>query len=129
MPPSPERGQFIHQTLDWMGASDSIDRVHSYAANVYVEEKAFEEAWKHIVRLDDGKMAAARTMQIIQGLGAQIKREELGLVTATLVVSLLASKRVAAAEQAFVTMVQTQDVHHLTPLLNGVRYLVESAKA
>jgi hypothetical protein len=67
-------------------------------------------------------------MQIIHGLGPAIKREELGLITAHLVVSFLATKRVAEAEQALITMIQTQDCQHLSPLCNGVRYLVEAAK-
>lgn len=94
----------------------------------FISERAYDEAWKHIIRLHDGKQAAAFTMQIIHGLGAAIQREELGLITAHLVVSFLVVKRIQQAEQALITMVQTDDFHHLSPLFNGVRYLVEAAK-
>jgi len=67
-------------------------------------------------------------MQIFHGLDGNIRPEELGLITGHLVISFLAAKKVVQAEDAFVTMVQTQDVSHLTPLLNGIRFLVQSAK-
>ncbi len=37
MPPSPERGQFIHQMLDWMGSTEVTDKINSYAAQTYIE--------------------------------------------------------------------------------------------
>jgi hypothetical protein len=67
-------------------------------------------------------------MQIIHGLDRMIRPEELGLITGHLVISLLIAKRISQAEDAFVIMVQTQDVSHLTPLLNGIRFLIQAAK-
>jgi len=94
----------------------------------YLSEKGYEEAWKHLIRLYDGKQAAIFAMKIIQEIGPVIKREELGLITGHLVVTMLAAKKVPQAEQAFLTMIQTHDFQHLSPLLNGIRYLVEAAK-
>lgn len=95
---------------------------------IVFSERGYDEAWRHVVRLNDGKVAAIYLLQIVQDIGSAIKREELGLITAHLVVTLLAAKKVAQAEQALITMVQTQDVKQLSPLLNGIRYLVEAAK-
>jgi len=128
MPNSPERGQFILGVADWVGVSEISQELNSSAAEIYIQERGFEDAWKHIIRLYDGKQAATYVMQIIQGLGAFLRQEELGLLTAHLVITFLVAKKIPQAEQAFVTMVQSQDVNHLYPLLNGTRFLVESAK-
>ncbi|OXA57935.1 Golgi to ER traffic protein 4 homolog B [Folsomia candida] len=128
MPPSPERGQFLHLILEWAGSSELSDKLNSFAVQMYIAERGYDEAWRHVVRLNDGKVAAIYLLQIVQDIGSAIKREELGLITAHLVVTLLAAKKVAQAEQALITMVQTQDVKQLSPLLNGIRYLVEAAK-
>lgn len=156
MPPSPERGIFIHQVLEWAASSELTDKFNSHAVQMYIDgmrsrkflkicttrllriavlsmliylsEKVYDEAWKHLVRLYDGKQAAIFAMKIIQDIGPIIKREELGLITGHLVVTMLAAKKVPQAEQALLTMVQTQDFQHLSPLLNGIRYLVEAAK-
>jgi len=129
MPASPERGQFIHHTLEWGGSSELCDKLHVQAAQLYIEVHGYDDAWRHILRFRDGKRAAEFTMQIIHGLGQRIHREELGLITAHLVVTFLVGKKVFLAEEALRAMLQTQDFHHLSPLLNGVRYLIEAAKA
>lgn len=36
MPPSPERGQFLHLILEWAGSSELSDKLNSFAVQMYI---------------------------------------------------------------------------------------------
>jgi hypothetical protein len=124
-PGCPERITFLMTILEWCGNSELSGKVHATAVVFYTNERYFSEAWKHLIRLNNGTDAGNLALPIIKG--CQVRREEVDIIISALVLSLLAAKKIEAAEQAFGILVKEQ-VRELSPLLNGVRFLIEGAK-
>ncbi|CAG7671026.1 unnamed protein product [Allacma fusca] len=127
MPPCPERITYLMTILEWCGSSDLSGKVHSAAVILYTNERYFSEAWKHLIRLTNGTDASILAPPIFNG--CQIRREELDIAISLLVLSFLAAKKIEAADKAFVLLVKEQvRDRDLSPLLHGVRFLIEAAK-
>jgi hypothetical protein len=125
MPPCPERITYLMTILEWCGNSDLSGKVHATAVVLYTNERCYSEAWKHMVRLTDGAEASTLAPPILKG--CQIRRDEWDIAISTLVLSYLAAKKIDVAEVAFTRLVK-EHFHELSPLLNGVRFLIEAAK-
>jgi len=126
IPPTPERANFVSGMMEWLGNSDLSGRFHATVAEMYISEQFYADSWRHIMRVTDGKVAAALTFLLMSNIG--ILKEEFDLVVANLVLTFLSAKRVNQAEQAFLVLIK-KEVRDLSPLLNGVRFLIESAKS
>jgi len=78
------------------------------------------------MRVNDAKESAALVSSLTRA--AQIRSDEFDLVVANLALTLLAAKRVEQAEDCLRLLLRDSQVHHVTPLLNGVRFLIEASK-
>jgi len=126
MPPStPERLNFISGVAEWAANEEPSGKFHAAIAQMYIKENNYSEAWKHLVRDHDGKHAAYLAQLIMSE--TFIRPEETDLVIALLVLGFLSSRRVKQAEDAYTGLV-TRGHFKSSPLLNGVRFLVEAAK-
>ncbi|ODN05206.1 Golgi to ER traffic protein 4 [Orchesella cincta] len=128
MPNSPERINFISGVVEWARDSELIGELHATATKLYITDRDFGDAWRHIMRINDGEEAAALTLQIIALMKGFIRLAEVDLVIAHLVIAFLVGKRIAPAESAFMKLVKESPIQDRPPLFNALRYLIEAAK-
>ena len=94
----------------------------------YFSEKSYPEAWKHLIRMNNGKLMAKFTVEIMKS--ASLEKEEYDLTISLLVLTLLAARRTTLAEEA------NKELHRLcssevtdSPLCFGVKFMVEAVKS
>lgn len=95
---------------------------------IFIIEQDFGDAWRHVLRVNDGTEAAALTLQIIKSMKGYLRISEVDLVIAHLVMAMLVAKKIPQAESAFMKLVKESPVQDRPPLFNGLRYLIEAAK-
>ncbi|CAL8148327.1 unnamed protein product [Orchesella dallaii] len=128
MPNSPERLNFISGVVEWARDSELVGEVHAAATKLYITDRDFGDAWRHIMRINDGEQAATLTLQIMTLMKGYLRLSEVDLVIGHLVIAFLVGKRVAHAESAFMKLVKECPIQDRPPLFNGLRYLIEAAK-
>lgn len=103
----------------------TTEKVYTHSA-FFNLEGLYQEAWKHLIRMSNAPLISKLTLDIISK--TQIEPQEVDLVVAILIFSLIAGKRLFIAEQVFAELMRTTPAINITPLINGVRFLIEASK-
>jgi len=122
---SPERGMFIANVIEWSSNSRSLIGEFNYiVARMLINEKSYQEAWKHLVRMTDVQLLSDMVWIIVSKLS--LRQDEIDLVVAILVLTFLADKRFAEAESVYSSLASR--LPSVTPLVNALRFTIEACK-